>query len=315
METAGQFVRRELETIVSKYRQLGWDEVVGTSGTIRAIDKRSRNLGIKKDWISHEGIDAIRNWMLQNQKSEALGLVSEQRRPVFVGGFTILSEFLAEFGITGIEVSDGALREVVAYDLIDRLHDEDARFSAVRELANFFGSDSHQAGRIGRLAQSLLNQVQQSWGLDEDIHHKLILWAAQLHEIGIGISYAHHHLHGAYIIENSDMDGFSRQAQRMLALIVGNSRQKLRFDDIDWLPLQSAEKIKRLTVILRLAITFFRGRSDVTLDETILQARDNSLTVIMNAQWSQSRPLTVYDLQTEKDYLAQAGFNLEFEYR
>jgi len=315
METAGQFVRRELETIVSKYRQLGWDEVVGTSGTIRAIDKLSRNLGIKKDWISHEGIDAIRNWMLQNQKSEALGLVSEQRRPVFVGGFTILSEFLAEFGITGIEVSDGALREGVAYDLIDRLHDEDARFSAVRELANFFGSDSHQAGRIGRLAQSLLNQVQQSWGLDEDIHHKLILWAAQLHEIGIGISYAHHHLHGAYIIENSDMDGFSRQAQRMLALIVGNSRQKLRFDDIDWLPLQSAEKIKRLTVILRLAITFFRGRSDVTLDETILQARDNSLTVIMNAQWSQSRPLTVYDLQTEKDYLAQAGFNLEFEYR
>jgi len=315
IESAGQFVRRELETIVNKYLQLGWDEVVGTSGTIRAVDKLSRDLGIKKDWISHAGIEAIRNWMLESRTSKALSLISEQRRPVFVGGFAILSELFGGFGITRIEVSDGALREGAAYDLIDRLHDEDARVTAVRELASFFGSDPSQAGRVGKLAESFLNQARQGWELQEDFDRKLIFWATQLHEIGVGISYSHHHLHGAYIIENSDLDGFSRQAQRMLALIVGNSRQKLRFNDIEWLPPKNALKIKRLTVILRLAITFFRGRSAVPPDETKLVAEGNSLTLIMDSQWSQSHPLTVFDLQTEKEYLAAAGFNLVLEYR
>ncbi|MCY4051880.1 MAG: Ppx/GppA phosphatase family protein [Gammaproteobacteria bacterium] len=315
MNTASQYVRRELETIVNKYRQIGWDEVVGTSGTIRAIDKLSRSLGIKKDWISQDGIDAIRSWMLENQSSENLLLVSEQRRPVFIGGFIILSELLNEFGMDRIDVSDGALREGVAYDLIDRLHDEDARFSAVRELAKFFGSDVSQAERVGKLSGLLLDQVQKNWDLKEDIDHKLLFWAAQLHEIGIGISYSHHHVHGAYIIENSDLDGFSRQAQRMLALIVGNSRQKPRFNDIEWLGPQNSLKIKRLTVILRLAITFYRGRSDITLDEAKLQAFGNSLILILSSKWSHSHPLTVFDLQTEKDYLANAGFNITFEYR
>ncbi len=312
---AGQYVRRELETIVKKYQRLGWDEVVGTSGTIRAIDKLSRNLEIKKDWISHHGINAIQSWMLKSQTSDNLSLISEQRRPVFIGGFIILSELLSEFGINRVDVSDGALREGVAYDLIDRLHDEDARFSAVRELAKFFGSDTGQAERVGKLSVMLLNQVRQSWEFEEDIDRKLLYWAAQVHEIGIGISYVHHHLHGAYIIENSNLDGFSRQAQRMLALIVGNSRQKLRFNDIEWLGSRNSLKVKRLTVILRLAITFYRGRSEITIGETRLEALDNDLTLVLDSQWCQSHPLTVFDLKTEKDYLANVGINLTFEYR
>lgn len=315
IELAGKFVRREFETIVNKYRQLGWDEVVGTSGTIRAIDKLSRDLGIKKDWISHHGIAAIKGWLLEKGESNALHLISEERRPVFAGGFVILSELISEFEIARIEVSDGALREGVAYDLIDRLHDEDARFSGVRELSKFFGSDHQQTKRVENLAVKLLDQVKHVWGLEEPIYRKLIQWAAQLHEIGVGISYAHHHQHGAYIIENSDIDGFSRQAQRMLALIVGNSRQKLRFEEIEWLPQPNAKRIKRLTVILRLAITFFRGRSDVNLGRTILEARGSHLTVMIDSDWSEAHPLTVFDLQTEKDYLSSAGFNLHIKYR
>ena len=312
---AGKFIRRELETVVNKYRRIGWDEVVGTSGTIRAIDNLSRDLGIKKDWISRRGIQAIEKWLLESACSEALERVSEQRRPVFVGGFVILSVLMDEFGIKRIETSDGALREGVAYDLIDRLHDEDARFAGVRELSNFFGSDSHQARRVGKLAVLLLKQVLGNWNLQESMHRKLVLWAAQLHEIGVGISYSHHHQHGAYIIENSDIDGFSRQAQRMLALIVGNSRQKLRFNEIEWLPPESAVSIKRLTVILRLAITFYRSRSDVDLDGIVLEAEDDDLRVVMDSDWAESHPLTIFDLETERNYLADAGFNLTLDYR
>ncbi|MXZ81559.1 MAG: HD domain-containing protein, partial [Gammaproteobacteria bacterium] len=260
-------------------------------------------------------IQAIEKWLLESACSEALERVSEQRRPVFVGGFVILSVLMDEFGIKRIETSDGALREGVAYDLIDRLHDEDARFAGVRELSNFFGSDSHQARRVGKLAVLLLKQVLGNWNLQESMHRKLVLWAAQLHEIGVGISYSHHHQHGAYIIENSDIDGFSRQAQRMLALIVGNSRQKLRFNEIEWLPPESAVSIKRLTVILRLAITFYRSRSDVDLDGIVLEAEDDDLRVVMDSDWAESHPLTIFDLETERNYLADAGFNLTLDYR
>ena len=45
-------------------------------------------------------------------------------------------------------------------------------------------------------------------------------WAALLHEIGYTVSHIGFHKHGAYILENADMPGFSAQEQRQLALLV-----------------------------------------------------------------------------------------------
>ena len=87
---------------------------------------------------------AIENWLIECGSSVNLNHVSEQRRPVFVGGFVILSTIVEEFAIDRIDISQGALREGVAYDLIDRLHDVDSRFAGVDALVNQFQPDQQQ---------------------------------------------------------------------------------------------------------------------------------------------------------------------------
>ena len=310
---ARQVVLRELETVVQKYRRLGWDEVVGTSGTIKAIDSVSRSLGIKQDWISRQGLDAIEKWLLEAGKSSKLDHVSEQRRPVFVGGFVILSTIYNEFSFNRVETSEGALREGVAYDLIDRLHNVDSRVSGVNTLVEQFQPDQKQIARISALVDRFFRQVEKSWKLDLSIHAKLLTWASQLHEIGVAISYSHQHLHSAYIIENSDIDGFSRQVQRILALMVRNSRQKLKLTEMEWLTDDWSNAAIRLTILLRLAITFFRGRSDFDITRIELHADGNTLLLMLPRHWAAQHPLTLFDLETEKEYLSSAKFNLEIE--
>lgn len=308
---AKQLVLRELETVVQNYSRLGWDEVVGTSGTIKAIDNVSRSLGIKQDWISGPGLDAIENWLVECGSSVNLNHVSEQRRPVFVGGFVILSTIVEEFAVERIEISQGALREGVAYDLIDRLHDVDSRFAGVDALVNQFQPDQQQSDRIRRLAEKLFRQVKVDWGLDQPVHAKLLVWASQLHEIGVAISYAHQQLHSAYIVENTHIDGFSKQVQRILAFMLRNSRQKLSFAEAEWLDDEWSIAAIRLTILLRLAITFFRARIDFDTTEITLNADKNALLLCVSSDWAAQHPLTLYDLETEMEYLSTANFNLE----
>ncbi len=55
---------------------------------------------------------------------------------------------------------------------------------------------------------------------DRRSRRSLVEWAALLHEIGYTVSHIGFHKHGAYILANADMPGFSAQEQRQLAMLV-----------------------------------------------------------------------------------------------
>lgn len=310
IQQAERIVSRELETVLERYRMTGWDEVVGTSGTIKAIDNVARALGVKKDWVSIEGINQIREWVLEKGHSHYLDQVSDQRRPVFIGGFVILSTIFRDLGIERMDISQGALREGVAYELIGRLHNRDSRFDGVNALKAKFQPDEKQIHRVNSLALRLYQQVGKDWGLNTDLDRKLLIWAAQLHEIGMAISYNHHHQHSAYIVENSDINGFSRQIQRVLAVILRNGRQKLNIEQSEWLETGFLERVVKLTIILRLAVTIFRGRIDFDTRDIRCKARDNSIQLMVNKRWADEHPLTIYDLEAEKQYLEAKKYEL-----
>src|SRR4029077_4756991 len=56
---------------------------------------------------------------------------------------------------------------------------------------------------------------------------KLVEWAGRLHEVGMSISHDGFHKHGAYILQNADMPGFSAGEQGRLALLVLACRGRL----------------------------------------------------------------------------------------
>ena len=313
LQSAKNLTLMELEPVINKYKNLNWQEVVGTSGTIKAIDKVSRELGISQDWISNESMQIIENWIIDAKHSKSLSHVSVQRRPVFVAGFIILSTIFQKLGITRMDISQGALREGVAYDLIGRLHNEDSRYQGVNSLADHFNPDLEQAKRVQKLAVALLNQVKGHWHLDQGISDKLLFWAAQLHEIGSAISYSQYHLHGAYIIENSNINGFSRQMQKALALLVQGHRQKFDLEIYSKLPTEWSERIIKLTILLRLSVIFYRSRDDSELSEIELTANGKNIRIRLPNTWYSDHPMTVFDLNIERQILESMGYILDID--
>ncbi|MFS1877551.1 hypothetical protein [Enterovibrio norvegicus] len=71
----------------------------------------------------------MKNHLYEFSSSETLDLsgLSDERKPVFAAGVTILSAAMDTLDIKELHFSDGALREGVLYDMEDRFKDIDVR--------------------------------------------------------------------------------------------------------------------------------------------------------------------------------------------
>jgi len=239
--------------------------------------------------------------------------LEEDRMPVFAGGLVILTEIVAALGIRSIRAVEGALRDGILYDLLGRHTDEDARVRTVRAMQARYHVDVAQAARVEATAVLLLSQVSEAWSLTEPMAEQVLSWAAKLHEIGLDISHAHYHKHGGYLLENSDMPGFPREEQTLLAALVNSHRRKFNFETIQDLVPPWHLKAELLIVLLRLAVLLHRGRSAVALPQIKLHARSKGLEMQFPPRWLDDHPLTLADLEQEAEYLKAVGFKLKFE--
>ena len=304
---------QELETIADRYKEKGWNEVVGTSGTNRALDNLSRSLGSDQHWLSRDGMGEIKDWLLTKGRDTELDLASQTRRQVLAGGFCILDAIFESLNIERLDTTDGALREGVLYDLNGRLHDADSREQGISSLLNQFNPDQNQYQRVEQSAIQFWLQTKDSWSLNQVIQKKLLRWAAQLHEVGFSIAYNQHHKHGAYIIENSDIDGFSRQLQHYLALLVRCHRQKFAVELFESIPAEWKLSLIRLTILLRLAVALNRSRTRRIDDELKLTVHGEVVEIKVSSDWCKMHPLSYLDLQSEKNYLATVGIEVIIE--
>lgn len=286
---------------------------MGTSGTIRAILEVLHSLDSEEICITPDGLKRVCDWLLETGKAKKLDLVSSRRRPVFAGGFAVLSAVFKALNIREMRVADGALREGVLYDLAGRLHNEDSREGGVNALVRRFGVDQAHASRVEKMALALLKQVAGAWRLLDPSMRKMLVWAARLHEVGIAISYNQHHRHGAYVLENANLTGFSRQQQRVLGAIVRAQRQKYQRESFDNLPEHWRGGAMRLAVLLRLSVTLNRGRSDQPLPPIGIRVSGDKITLAPPGDWLKDHPLTVADLETERQCLEKGGFLLKIK--
>jgi len=173
-----------------------------------------------------------------------------------------------------------------------------------------YSVDSEHAQRIVATARHCFEQVQSDWELDRKQDMKMIQWAVGLHTIGLTIAHSQYQKHGAYLLNNSDMPGFSRQTQAELALLVGSHRRKFPMDQIKSLPEEDISRLLRRCIIVRLAILLHRSRSSDTLPEFQLRAHYTKMELTFVKNWLEDHPLTKADLDTETDYLSAIGIKL-----
>jgi exopolyphosphatase/guanosine-5'-triphosphate,3'-diphosphate pyrophosphatase len=239
-----------------------------------------------------------------------LASITDERRAVFPGGIAILTEVFDVLGIESMRIADGAMRDGLLYDIVGRYTDEDARERSVRSMQERYHVDLAQAERVEATVTDFLARTRAAWKLDDPQADLILKWAARLHEIGLDVSHNGYHRHGAYLLENADMQGFPREEQQLLARLVGGHRRKLSLERLDELVPPWDRDAVFLIVLLRLAVLLHRGRSEVALPEIELIARGYTLELKFPGGWLKDHPLTTADLQQEIDHLKPHGFRL-----
>jgi exopolyphosphatase/guanosine-5'-triphosphate,3'-diphosphate pyrophosphatase len=187
-----------------------------------------------------------------------------------------------------------------------RFSHEDVRERTIATLKQIYRVDAAQSQRVEQTAQMLLSQVAGSWQLNDNEARSVLGWAARLHEIGLAIAHNQYHKHAAYLLENSDMPGFSRQEQKMLALLVRSHRRKFPFALFKELPQPQSLRLMHLAILLRLAVLLRRSRTDYPLPLLTLTSAERGLALHFPSGWLDAHPLTSADLEQEMHLLAEA---------
>lgn len=302
--------RLELMGIEHALRRLGWQEALGASGTIRAIGLVLKEAGQGNGGINPTGLTWLKRKVLKLGEVDKLDLpgIKPDRRSIFPAGLAIMEAISDALSLEGMSHSEGALREGVLYDLLGRHQHEDVRERTLSALQERYHVDLEQATRVEEKALSAFDQVATDWQLDDE-WRDLLIWAARVHEIGLDIAHYHYHKHGAYLIEHSDLAGFSRLDQQMLALLVRGHRRNIPKEKLSDFADQG-QSLVRLCVLLRFAILFHHIRGSQEMPKVTLQAGPQSLDIRFPADWLEANPLTQADFAQEADWLKRIGFTL-----
>ena len=308
---------RELEPFQHLFHSRQWSQAIGASGTLRTTQKLLTGRGWSRDTISFEGIDLLVEALVDAGRlnKTAFPDLDQERFASFPGGLAIIYATFSALDIRQMQISDGALREGLLQDLLGRINHEDIRERTVLALAARYHVVLEHAHRIQKTLGDLLDQIEFPNSLDRDTATQWLEWAAILHDIGRDIAHSGYHKHGAYILANADLPGFSNQDQILLATLVRTHRRKFPEKLFKDLPEPWDGFGKWLAVLLRLAILLHRSRSQA-IQPTVrlgLVMSKSSVSLMFPPTWLEEHPLTVADLEQEASYLADAGISLTFK--
>jgi len=305
---------QELENIQALYINYGWDAVIGTSGTIHAI----LDVVIRQGWsetdITSESLSRLTKELIAigDIKKIEFEALPPNRIPVFIGGVIVLSAVFEALEIKTMEFSEGALREGLLYDQIGRQHDTDVRDKTINRLMNRYSVDSDHADRVENITKHIFKNVKSEWQLEKKEDLKMIRWASRLHGVGLAIAHSQYHKHGAYLLSNSDMPGFSRQEQVLLSILVRMHRRKIDLHIFEHVTEEVQNKLVKLILILRLAIVLNRSRNAIKTPEVDIKIYKKKIELTFKDGWLADHPLTEADLETEANYLSVTDYKLSF---
>lgn len=304
----------QFQQFASTYRSLGWDEAIGTSGTHKAISNICVAMKLTKGAITPEAVAQIRDTLLRADKIDEIDLptLSDDRRPIIAGGILVLEAVFNALKLSRLQVSKAALREGVLYDLLGRGGADDPRDVSVTALMQRYGVDAAQAERVECTALQLFEQVCDTWPLSSD-DRAMLVRAARLHEVGLAIAHSGYHNHGAYVLQHSDIAGFSQQGQRYLAALVRSHRRSVSKSAFEMIPDRLLSGARHTAALLRLAVLLHRARQDELPPTLQLRAQGEQLLLRIDKRWLHSHPLLRADLESEPEDMLGLGLQLKVE--
>ena len=229
LRTAEVAAQAVLDEALSHCPRSRWARAYGCSGTVGAVADVLQAQGWPAGTITAQGLDWLQEQLLEAGSPERLRLagLKDDRRPVMAGGLSVLRAVFELMQIDTLHLSSGALRHGALFDLLERENPgTDVRDRMIDWLARHFEVDAAHAERVTQTALGLFDQLNAAAG--QHAQRRPLQWAAQVHEIGMHIAHSEYHKHGAYILEHTDLAGFTVDELHHLGVLVLGQRGKLR---------------------------------------------------------------------------------------
>ncbi|HET6564322.1 MAG TPA: exopolyphosphatase, partial [Xanthomonadales bacterium] len=239
-------IMAELQELRLRYLARGWQTAIGSSGTVLAVSDMCQQSGLGESDIELAGLEKLQEQLLHFKSTADVQFpgLSEQRQPVIAGGLLMLSACFATFELQRLRTSPFALREGLLYDMLGRMEQRDPRDGTVLAFKLRHRVDESQVVRVKTMIDSMFTQLAADCGW-RSIHRLMLDWAADLHEVGLSISHSHYQLHSAYLVQQSDMPGFTTTEQHFLAALVQYHRREIVGDFTLLLPVRVHQALKQ----------------------------------------------------------------------
>ncbi len=273
-------IREELEPVAAHVRTLAPKLAVGSSGTLETLaamvatrrgDEAPSSLN--QLTVERDEVMVLHKELLGSSAADRLRMEGLEARRVdlIVAGSTLLATALELFELDRLTISEWALREGIVLDAAGH-HDpadwsEDPRAirrASVLNLARRCNWAQAHARQVAMLSTALFDETAALHGLSPN-DRELLEHSALLHDIGEHVASSGHHKHGAYLIRNGQLRGFSPEEIELIAAVVRWHRrgEPRTTDEFPLLDADAIARVRVLDALLRVADGLDRSRNQV----------------------------------------------------
>src|SRR5579884_729885 len=270
-----EYIDEKLAPAVRKFEGKGLDRVIATSATAAAIVcsvneiPRARREEADRKRASSAAVrrfyeEVSSQTLAQRRKLEGIG---PRRAEIIVAGAAVFSRAMDLFGQRSMYYSSAGVREGIVADLAARGAGRELSWLSrdqrrtVEAMARRYGVQPKHAGKVAELSRILFDELQTLHKLPVG-NGKLLEAAAYLHDIGHFVSDASHHKHSQYLVQNSDLPGFTDEERTLVAMLCRYHRKSMpqpRHAEFQELPPEMQRAVLWLAPLLRLADSLDRG--------------------------------------------------------
>lgn len=231
-------VLEKMQHTFSTIKKQKFRAAVASSGTAQSLLALAQSrLGVGETFkvvpegtvLPLENVQALAKELAQMTLAErkALPGLSPARAEVIVGGVAILLTIMQSLKLSSVIVTSSNLQDGQVVDYIERHYPQKGRKenywrkNSVRELAKQYHYEKGHAQHMSKLAVNLFDSAIKEKLCDPQVGlEELLGYAGRLHDIGIGIAYDKHYMHGAYLVRYSPLLGFTDNEVLTMARLV-----------------------------------------------------------------------------------------------
>jgi exopolyphosphatase / guanosine-5'-triphosphate,3'-diphosphate pyrophosphatase len=317
-------IQRLQNHLQEQFKAIKWfrcepgDQIVAEGGSLRLI---GRLIQKKKRYtmdtvhgyeVTLKEMDAVRDelaGMSIHQRKQTPGMKSD-RADLSLAGAMVITEAVRAANGDGMMICSQGLREGLFYErfLIGKGGlpiFENVRQSTVLNLAHLYRFQEKHAEHIAHLTLSMFDQLPETLMQCGKVERELLWAASMLHDIGVSVDYHDHHKHGAYLILNSGLPGYTHREVALIALLTRYHRKgKPTLDEFaDLMEPGDDKRLLQLCAPLRLAEQLDRSR-DAVVKDVVLKIQDNR--AYMEVIFRGDEQVALWALEQHRDIFEQA---------